>query len=64
MNWCYGQDVKNKVITVSYNGIIARSFLTAKDMILRKRQGRNPMYDSFPGAESEVRRQQRHEVES
>lgn len=35
VNWVYGQDVKNKVITVSYNGIIAPEFSrTAKDMIL------------------------------
>ena len=34
VNWCYGQDVKNKVITVSYNGVIAPEFSrTAKDMI-------------------------------
>ena len=26
VNWVYGQDVKNKVITVSYNGIIAPEF--------------------------------------
>lgn len=37
VNWCYGQDVKNKVITVSYNGIIAPEFSrTAKDMILEE----------------------------
>lgn len=34
VNWAYGQDVKNKVITVSYNGIIAPEFSrTAKEMI-------------------------------
>ncbi len=37
VNWVYGQDVKNKVITVSYNGIIAPEFSrTAKDMILEE----------------------------
>lgn len=37
VNWAYGQDVKNKVITVSYNGIIAPEFSrTAKDMILEE----------------------------
>lgn len=37
VNWLYGQDVKNKVITVSYNGIIAPEFSrTAKDMILEE----------------------------
>lgn len=37
VNWCYGQNVKNKVITVSYNGIIASEFSrTAKDMILEE----------------------------
>ena len=48
MNWCYGQDVKNKVITVSYNGIIAPEFSrTAKDMILE---------EETPGEESYVTR--------
>jgi len=37
VNWAYGQDVRNKVITVSYNGIIAPEFSrTAKDMILEE----------------------------
>ncbi len=37
VNWCYGQNVKNKVITVSYNGIIAPEFSrTAKEMILEE----------------------------
>lgn len=37
VNWAYGQDVKNKVITVSYNGIIAPEFSrTAKDMLLEE----------------------------
>lgn len=37
VNWVYGQDIKNKVITVSYNGIIAPEFSrTAKDMILEE----------------------------
>ena len=37
VNWCYGQNVKNKVITVSYNGIIASEFSrTAKEMILEE----------------------------
>lgn len=48
VNWCYGQDVKNKVITVSYNGIIAPEFSrTAKDMILE---------EETPGEESYVTR--------
>lgn len=46
VNWCYGQDVKNKVITVSYNGIIAPEFSrTAKEMILE---------EETPGEESYV----------
>ena len=33
-NWCYGQNVKNKIITVSYNGYIAPEFArTTRDMI-------------------------------
>lgn len=48
VNWAYGQDVKNKVITVSYNGIIAPEFSrTAKDMILE---------EETPGEESYVTR--------
>ncbi len=39
VNWAYGQDVKNKVITVSYNGVIAPEFSrTAKDMILEEEE--------------------------
>lgn len=34
VNWCYGQDIKNKVITVSYNSIIAPEFArTTRDMV-------------------------------
>ena len=34
-SWCYGQDIKNKVITVSYNGNIAPEFSkTVREMIL------------------------------
>lgn len=33
-NWAYGQDVKNKIITVSYNGNIAPEFArTTRDMV-------------------------------
>lgn len=33
-NWCYGKDVKNKIITVSYNSIIAPEFArTTRDMV-------------------------------
>lgn len=33
-NWCYGQNIKNKIITVSYNQIIAPEFArTTRDMI-------------------------------
>lgn len=33
-NWCYGQNIKNKIITVSYNSIIAPEFArTTRDMI-------------------------------
>ncbi len=33
-NWCYGQNIKNKVITVSYNGTIAPEFArTTRDMV-------------------------------
>lgn len=53
VNWCYGQDVKNKVITVSYNGIIAPEFSrTAKDMILEEElQGEDSYvtHSFFPG---------------
>ena len=39
VNWSYGQDIKNKVITVSYNGIIAPEFSrTAKEMILEEEE--------------------------
>lgn len=48
VNWAYGQDVKNKVITVSYNGIIAPEFSrTAKEMILE---------EEIPGEENYVTR--------
>ncbi len=48
VNWCYGQDVKNKVITVSYNGTIAPEFSrTAKEMIQE---------EETPGEESYVTR--------
>ena len=34
VNWCYGQNIKNKVITVSYNNIIAPEFArTTRDMV-------------------------------
>ena len=53
VNWCYGQDVKNKVITVSYNGIIAPEFSrTAKDMILEEEMEGEDSYVThsfFPG---------------
>lgn len=53
VNWCYGQDVKNKVITVSYNGIIAPEFSrTAKDMILEEETSGEESYVTrsfFPG---------------
>lgn len=53
VNWCYGQDVKNKVITVSYNGIIAPEFSrTAKDMILEEETEGEENYVTrsfFPG---------------
>lgn len=53
VNWCYGQDVKNKVITVSYNGIIAPEFSrTAKDMILEEETQGEESYVTrsfFPG---------------
>lgn len=33
-NWAYGQDIKNKIITVSYNGTIAPEFArTTRDMV-------------------------------
>lgn len=33
-NWCYGQNIKNKIITVSYNNFIAPEFArTTRDMI-------------------------------
>ena len=53
VNWCYGQNVKNKVITVSYNGIIAPEFSrTAKDMILEEEMEGEESYVThsfFPG---------------
>lgn len=53
VNWAYGQDVKNKVITVSYNGIIAPEFSrTAKDMILEEEEEGEEGYTTrsfFPG---------------
>lgn len=53
VNWCYGQNVKNKVITVSYNGIIAPEFSrTAKDMILEEETEGEESYVTrsfFPG---------------
>lgn len=53
VNWAYGQDVKNKVITVSYNGIIAPEFSrTAKDMILEEEMEGEDSYVThsfFPG---------------
>lgn len=53
VNWAYGQDVKNKVITVSYNGIIAPEFSrTAKDMLLEEEMEGEDSYVThsfFPG---------------
>ena len=53
VNWAYGQNVKNKVITVSYNGIIAPEFSrTAKDMILEDEVDEEESYTTrsfFPG---------------
>lgn len=53
VNWAYGQDIKNKVITVSYNGIIAPEFSrTAKDMILEEEEEGEEGYTTrsfFPG---------------
>ena len=44
-NWCYGQNVKNKIITVSYNNIIAPEFArTTRDMILEEG---DPTEDSY-----------------
>lgn len=53
VNWAYGQDVKNKVITVSYNGIIAPEFSrTAKEMITEEETEGEDSYTTrsfFPG---------------
>lgn len=44
-NWAYGQDIKNKIITVSYNNFIAPEFArTTRDMILEEG---DPMEDSY-----------------
>lgn len=44
-NWAYGQDIKNKIITVSYNNVIAPEFArTTRDMILEEG---DPMGDPY-----------------
>ncbi len=52
-NWCYGQNVKNKIITVSYNGTIAPEFArTTRDMIQEEDDPAAESYttrDFFPG---------------
>lgn len=52
VNWAYGKNVKNKVITVSYNGIIAPEFSrTTKDMLLERGELGEDSYtthDFFP----------------
>lgn len=36
-NWCYGQNIKNKIITVSYNMVIAPEFArTTRDMVMEE----------------------------
>lgn len=51
-NWCYGQNVKNKIITVSYNQIIAPEFArTTRDMIQEEGDPEEDSYttrDFFP----------------
>lgn len=52
-NWCYGQNVKNKIITVSYNSIIAPEFArTTRDMVAEEPEpGEEDTYttrDFFP----------------
>lgn len=53
VNWAYGQDVKNKVITVSYNGTIAPEFSrTAKEMVTEEETEGEDSYTTrsfFPG---------------
>lgn len=51
-NWCYGQNVKNKIITVSYNNIIAPEFArTTRDMVQEEGEPGEDSYttrDFFP----------------
>ena len=51
-NWCYGQNVKNKIITVSYNNIIAPEFArTTRDMVQEEGEPGKDSYttrDFFP----------------
>ncbi len=51
-NWCYGQNVKNKIITVSYNGTIAPEFArTTRDMVQEEGDPEEESYttrDFFP----------------
>ena len=51
-NWCYGQNIKNKIITVSYNGIIAPEFArTTRDMVTEEGEPGEDSYtthDFFP----------------
>lgn len=51
-NWCYGQNIKNKIITVSYNNVIAPEFArTTRDMILEEGEPGEGSYttrDFFP----------------
>lgn len=44
-NWCYGQNIKNKIITVSYNQVIAPEFArTTRDMVTEEGE---PGEDSY-----------------
>lgn len=51
-NWCYGQNVKNKIITVSYNQVIAPEFArTTRDMVTEEGEPGEDSYttrDFFP----------------
>ena len=51
-NWCYGQNIKNKIITVSYNMVIAPEFArTTRDMVMEEGEQGEDSYtthDFFP----------------
>lgn len=51
-NWCYGQNIKNKIITVSYNQVIAPEFArTTRDMVQEEGDPEEASYatrDFFP----------------